>query len=70
MIDLEAKAASLRKEIAEKEAELSKKREEERKKGEAGLAGADLGDEDWTINERGEVRRDTPAKLSLPYFSS
>ncbi|BGO90478.1 hypothetical protein NBRC10512_006744 [Rhodotorula toruloides] len=53
--DLEAKATALQQEISAKEEELSKKREEERKNGEAGLAGADMGDEDWTINERGEV---------------
>ncbi|BGP30943.1 uri1, prefoldin-like chaperone [Rhodotorula toruloides] len=72
--DLEAKAAALRQEIDAKEGELSKKREKERKNGEAGLAGADMGDEDWTINERGEVineeglpmfdiREDLPSEL-------
>ncbi|BGP23623.1 uri1, prefoldin-like chaperone [Rhodotorula toruloides] len=53
--DLEARIASLQEEIATEEEELRKKREGERKNGKAGLAGADMGDEDWTINERGEV---------------
>lgn len=56
--DLEARVAALENEIATKEEELRQKRLNERKKGKgkaADLVGGDMGEEDWTINERGEV---------------
>lgn len=58
--DLEAHVAALEKEIATKEEELRQKRLNERKKGKgkaADLVGGDMGEEDWTINERGEASR-------------
>ncbi|GAA5858430.1 hypothetical protein JCM1840_001201 [Sporobolomyces johnsonii] len=56
--ELDSKIVGLEQEIAAKEAELKKKREAERKLGKAGSEGAMAGmgdDDDWTINERGEV---------------
>ncbi|GAA5950122.1 hypothetical protein JCM21900_004603 [Sporobolomyces salmonicolor] len=56
--ELASKIVSLEQEIAAKEAELKTKREAERKLGKGGSEGAmaAMGDnDDWTINERGEV---------------
>ncbi|GAA6027933.1 hypothetical protein JCM8097_001788 [Rhodosporidiobolus ruineniae] len=58
--DLENRAAALEKEIAEKERQLKEKREQERIKkeqqgAEAATAAGELGDEDWSVNERGEL---------------
>ncbi|GAA5869786.1 hypothetical protein JCM16303_001792 [Sporobolomyces ruberrimus] len=53
-----AQIESLTKEITALEADLRKEREESRKTGKRGNEGAALGlgeDEDWTVNERGEV---------------
>lgn len=56
------------KEITALEADLRKEREESRKTGKRGNEGAALGlgeDEDWTVNERGEVRYLTGPLLIL-----
>ncbi|GAA5945557.1 hypothetical protein JCM3775_002630 [Rhodotorula graminis] len=55
--DLEAQVVTLTREIEAAEADLRKKRDDERKlgKGAASAGTADLGDEDWTINAQGEV---------------
>lgn len=53
-----AKIESVKTEIGTLEAELKKEREEERRAGKKNAQGAALGlgeDEDWTVNERGEV---------------
>lgn len=55
-----AKIESLTAEITDLEAELKKEREQERLTGKKSSEGAALGlgdDEDWTVNERGEVGR-------------
>ncbi|GAA5911426.1 hypothetical protein JCM8208_005057 [Rhodotorula glutinis] len=55
--DLEAQVVTLTKAIEAAEADLRKKRDDERKlgKGAARAGTADMGDEDWTINAQGEV---------------
>ncbi|GAA6052014.1 hypothetical protein JCM3770_002321 [Rhodotorula araucariae] len=54
--DLEAKVLSLKQEIEDAQVDLRKKRKDERNKGESVRVGtAEMGDEDWTINARGEV---------------
>ncbi|GAA5950076.1 hypothetical protein JCM3765_004185 [Sporobolomyces pararoseus] len=58
---------TLEKEIATLESELKKEREQERKQGKKSSEGAALGlgeDDDWTVNERGEVINDD----GLPIF--
>lgn len=62
--ELNTRIPALEKEIVEKEQELKAKREEERKMAalegkldELALAqGGEMGDEDWSVNEKGEVR--------------
>ncbi|GAA5840746.1 hypothetical protein JCM9279_001207 [Rhodotorula babjevae] len=55
--DLEAQVVTLAKDIEAAEADLRKKRDDERKLGKGGARAstADMGDEDWTINAQGEV---------------
>ncbi|GAA6020022.1 hypothetical protein JCM8202_004957 [Rhodotorula sphaerocarpa] len=58
--ELEAEIAALERDIATKEDELKQKRQEDRRNGKGkgkaiDMSGGDMGEQDWTINERGEV---------------